>query len=474
MQRKSGQDLTQGPVARGLFRLTAPMMLAISSSVIVQMIEIGFIGQLGTAQIAAVTFTFPITMMLTSVAMGVSIGTSSVIARRVGGGDWDDVRRFATHSLLLVGLLLSVLALIGVLTIRPVFEALGAHGAVLDYIHGYLLIYYPGTVLFTVTMVTGSTMRATGDARIPGLIMTGGAFLNLALDPILIFGWFGAPRLELTGAAVAMVLSRLVMTALLFYFAIAKDRLFLPLRQWRGNVLASWREVMVVGLPAMATQMIGPISGAIITRLLASHGHDVVAGFGVAGRIEGVAVMLLFALSGSIGPFVGQNWGKGDLERVHAGVRVAYQFSIAWGAFAWLVLMVIGDQVVPLIDKQSGGDFGRAALSRDRADFVRAVGRADDGLGVVQFARQTDSVDRDGVYADVHPVRAARDARRSPVRLHGDFRRHRDRQLRDGLLGLRVAEAFIVRVGSCQSRHRLTMSGCDTPDASSRYRSTSP
>ena len=351
MQRKSGQDLTQGPVARGLFRLTAPMMLAISSSVIVQMIEIGFIGQLGTAQIAAVTFTFPITMMLTSVAMGVSIGTSSVIARRVGGGDWDDVRRFATHSLLLVGLLLSVLALIGALTIRPVFEALGAHGAVLDYIHDYLLIYYPGTVLFTVTMVTGSTMRATGDARIPGLIMTGGAFLNLALDPILIFGWFGAPRLELTGAAVAMVLSRLVMTGLLFYFAIAKDRLFLPLRQWRGKVLASWREILNIGLPAMATQMIGPISGAIITRLLASHGHDVVAGFGVAGRIEGVAVMLLFALSGSIGPFVGQNWGKGDLDRVHAGVRVAYQFSIAWGAFAWLVLMVIGDQVVPLIDK---------------------------------------------------------------------------------------------------------------------------
>jgi putative MATE family efflux protein len=350
MQRKPGQDLTQGPVARSLFRLTAPMMLAVSSSIIVQMIEIGFIGQLGTAQIAAVTFTFPITMMLTSVAMGISIGTSSVIARRVGGGDWDDVRRFATHSLLLVALLLTVLAAIGAATIAPTFSALGAHGAVLDHIRGYLLIYYPGTVLFTVTIVTGSTMRATGDARIPGLIMTGGAMLNLALDPILIFGWFGAPRLELAGAAAAMVLSRLVMTGLLFYFAIAKDRLFLPIRQWRHNVLASWREVLVVGIPAMATQMIGPISGAIITRLLASHGHDVVAGFGVAGRIEGVAVMLLFALSGSIGPFVGQNWGAGDLDRVRAGMRVAYRFSVGWGAFAWLVLLVLGDRLVPLID----------------------------------------------------------------------------------------------------------------------------
>ena len=95
--------------------------------------------------------------------------------------------------------------------------------------------------------------------------MTGGAALNLALDPILIFGWFGAPRLELTGAAVAMVVSRLAMSALLFYYAVYRDKLFLPIRQWRENALASWREILAIGLPAMATQMIGPMSGAIIS-----------------------------------------------------------------------------------------------------------------------------------------------------------------------------------------------------------------
>jgi putative MATE family efflux protein len=353
MQRKPGQDLTQGPVARSLLRLTAPMILAVSSSILVQVLEIGFIGQLGTAQLAAVTFTFPISMMLTSVALGIGIGTSSVIARRVGGGDWDSVRRLATHSLMLVGLLLTTLTAVGMATIDPLFRLLGAHGEVLQHIHNYLLVYFPGTVLFTVTMVVGSTMRATGDARIPGLVMTGGAVLNLILDPILIFGWFGAPRLELTGAAVAMVVSRLAMSALLFYYAVYRDKLFLPIRQWRDNAFASWREILKIGLPAMATQMIGPISGAIITRMLASHGHDVVAGFGVAGRIESVAVMLLFALSGSIGPFVGQNWGAGNLERVHGGIRVAYRFSLAWGAAAWLVLMLIGDRVVPLIDNNA-------------------------------------------------------------------------------------------------------------------------
>jgi MATE family, multidrug efflux pump len=350
MQRRPGQDLTQGPVGRSLFRLTAPMMIAVSTSIVVQMIEIGFIGKLGTEQLAAVTFTFPLTMLLTGVALGISIGTSSVIARRVGSRDWIAVRRLATHSVLLVFLLLSVLAALGTATIGPTFAALGAQGEVLQHIHDYLVIYYPGTVLFTVTMVAGNAMRATGNARVPGLVMTGGALLNLLLDPILIFGWLGVPRLGLAGAAVAMVLSRLTMTMLLLYIAIAKDHLLLPATAWSDKLWRSWREILAIGLPAMATQMIGPVSGAIITRLLAAHGKVVVAGFGVAGRIEAVAVMLLFALSGSIGPFVGQNWGAEAYERVDAGIRAAYRFCLIWGAVAWLGLWAFADRLVPLID----------------------------------------------------------------------------------------------------------------------------
>lgn len=349
-QRSRGTDLTQGDVGRGLFRLTAPMMLAVSSSIIVQMIEIGFIGQLGTDQLAAVTFTFPMTMMLTSIALGISIGTSSVIARRVGSGDWEAVKRLTTHGLLLVFALLSVLALIGVATIEPTFRALGASPAVIDHIESYLLIYYPGTVLFTLTMVAGSVMRATGDARVPGLIMTAGAGLNLLLDPILIFGWLGVPRLELAGAAAAMVASRLIMTMVLGYYVIVRMELLVDLRQWPSGFAQSARDILHVGLPAMATQLIGPISAAIITRMLASHGHEVVAGFGVAGRIEAVAVMLLFALSGSIGPFVGQNWGANAKPRVREGMRVAYRFCLGWGAFACIALWLGATALIPLID----------------------------------------------------------------------------------------------------------------------------
>ena len=135
------RDLTQGSVSRSLYRLTAPMMLGVASSILVQALEMGFIGQLSTEHVAAVTFTFPITMILTSIALGVGIGASSVIARSFGAGDRQDMRRLASHSILLMGGLMASLAVVGWALIDPLFMAMGAPPDLLPLIHSYLDIY---------------------------------------------------------------------------------------------------------------------------------------------------------------------------------------------------------------------------------------------------------------------------------------------------------------------------------------------
>lgn len=324
------------------------MMVAVSSNILVSMLEMGFIGQLSTQHVAAITFTFPVVMILSSIALGIGIGTSSVIARSVGAGTIDEVKRLGTHSMLLVAAAMATLAAIGWLTIDPLFTALGAGPELLPLIHSYLDIYYPSILLFTLTMVAGNIMRANGSATIPGVVMTLGALLNLALDPILIFGWFGLPRLELTGAAIASAVSRIVTVGVLLYYVIGGG--LVNTREILKGFVRSARSILHIGLPAMATQLISPVSAAVVTRLLAGHGEVVVAGFGVATRIEAVAVMLLFALSGSIGPFVGQNWGARHPQRVRDGVRVAYQFSLAWGLIAAITLFFTGAFFAGLVD----------------------------------------------------------------------------------------------------------------------------
>ena len=357
-------DLTQGHVSMSLARLTAPMMMGVSSTILVQVLEMGFIGQLSTAHVAAITFTFPLTMVLTSIALGISIGTSSVIARSVGQqsknpSNSDDVQRLGTHSLILVTGAMSVLAAMCWLTLDRIFLALGASTDMLPLIHSYLDIYLPGSIFFTASMILGSIMRANGSATAPGVIMTVGSIVHLLLDPILIFGWFGIPAMELSGAATAMTVTRFaaLIVTLIFVF---KGKMVLSKDHFRA-FFASTKRILHVGIPAIATNLIGPVTAAYITRLMANYGETAVAGFGVAGRIEAVAAMLLFALSGSIGPFVGQNLGAKRIDRVRHGVRASYQFSLIWGFAAALPLFVFGGAISGLIDS-SPEVIGIAAL----------------------------------------------------------------------------------------------------------------
>ncbi len=333
-----------------LARLTAPMVLGVSSNILVQTLEMGFIGQLTTQHVAAITFTFPITMILTSMALGISIGTSSVISRAVGAGTHEDSAKLGTHSLMLVAAFMLVLSAVAYYAQDQVFTAMGASAELLPLIRSYMDIYLPGAVLFTLVMIGGSVMRANGNANIPGVVMTAGAFLNLALDPILIFGWFGLPRLELAGAAWANVITRLVLSGVMLYFVVSRDMVLV--RNIAQGFMSSARRILHVGVPAMLTQLIGPVSAGLITAMLAQHGEVVVAGFGVAGRIEAVAAIVMFALSGSIGPFVGQNAGARLPRRVMAGVRTSYLFCLLYGLAMAIPLFFWGGSVASWLEDE--------------------------------------------------------------------------------------------------------------------------
>ncbi|HBO15994.1 MAG TPA: MATE family efflux transporter [Porticoccaceae bacterium] len=293
-------------------------------------------------------------MVLTSIALGISIGTSSVIARSVGQQSQskssvdDDVQRLGTHSLILVSVAMSVLATICWFSLDHLFLALGANQKMLPLIHSYLDIYLPGSIFFTTSMILGSIMRANGSAMAPGVIMTVGSLVHLLLDPILIFGWFGFPAMELSGAATAMTLTRFG-TLIVILVLVFKRRMVLDTDHFRA-FFASSKRILHVGIPAIATNLIGPVTAAYITRLMANYGETAVAGFGVAGRIESVAAMLMFALSGSIGPFVGQNLGAKRLDRVRQGVKASYKFSLIWGFAVALPLFVFGEAISGLID----------------------------------------------------------------------------------------------------------------------------
>lgn len=342
--------LVQGPVGNGLLRLSAPVILGITASLGAGLLEAFFLAQISTATLAAYSFTFPVTGALMSISLGISIGLSSVLARAVGSGDHDQVRRLASDGISLVALVMILVSILGLFTIEPLFIALGADETTLPLIVDYMSVYYWSLLFLAVPSLGANALRATGDARISGAIMVSGAILHIMISPLLIFGLFGLPALGLEGAAWANLIARFVLFVITMSVLHFREHLLSYSKITLQMVLHSWRRILAVSIPATATNLIGPISTAIIISMLAGFSQETVAGFGIASRIEALFIIPLFALSASIGPFVGQNWGADRHDRADQAMMLSFKYSLAWGAFVALLLVVFRQDIASLFD----------------------------------------------------------------------------------------------------------------------------
>lgn len=309
-----------------------------------------FVGQLGTLQLAAMGFTFPVSFSLVAVGLGVGIGASSILSRLLGTGDRASVQRITTHAMVLAAFLGLIVMVTGLATIEPIFSALGADDQTLPLIREYMEVYYFGGFLLILPMVGNFAMRAAGDARIPAVILTTSALINIVLDPLLIFGLFGFPRLELRGAAIATVFANgvtvLASIAILYW----KEHLIRARYLNPAQILDSWRRVLHVAVPAMASNLLNPITAAVITSFVAAYGAVAVAGFGVASRVEALVMIVVFAVTSSVGPFTGQNYGAGRIDRVRRFASLSESFCVAFALFAAAVLWLLGRPLVSLFD----------------------------------------------------------------------------------------------------------------------------
>lgn len=345
---RNNPSLLEGSVAGHLQRLALPMVWGILATMSFNVVDTYFVAQLGSGPLAAMSFSFPVVMVINSFAIGLGAGTSSAVARAYGAGDLERVRCLVTNASLLALLVALAISALGLLTIAPLFRLLGAPQEMLPLIAAYMVPWYSGAVFAVVPMVALSSLRAIGNSALTGRIMVAVAAFNLILDPLLIFGLAGFPRLELQGAALSTVIARGVSFCAALYFLVRKERLMAAPRWKLSEVLEAWRCVLAVGLPAVATNAIIPMAGGVVVALVAVHGADAVAGLGVALRIEPVALIVFYALSSVVGPFIGQNAGAGKYTRMQETVGVLARFCVAFGVALALALYFVGEPLARL------------------------------------------------------------------------------------------------------------------------------
>jgi putative MATE family efflux protein len=339
-----------------LFWLTLPMVGGMLSMVTFHLADTYFVSLLDRGleegvHLAAMGYSLPVVQFIFLMAMGIGIGAASVISNAIGQGDPHRVQRLTTHSMALGFAIVVLLSTIGLLTMDSLFSLLGADDRTLPLVKEYMRVWYFGIPMLVLPMLANNALRAAGDTVWPAIIMAVAAGLNIILDPLLIFGMFGLPRLGLAGAAWATLLSRaLTLIALLYILHARKRMLAIELPRPRA-IWQSWKPVLYVGLPSALTNTLWPISQGVFVRLLSNHGDNAVAAFNAGSRVEGLAMLTLWSLASVLMAFVGQNWGAGKLHRVHRAETLSYRFSFLWGLFCWGVLAAMASLLAKVFGK---------------------------------------------------------------------------------------------------------------------------
>jgi putative MATE family efflux protein len=211
---------------------------------------------------------------------------------------------------------------------------------------------YAGIGFLVIPIVGNSAIRATGDTKTPAIIMMVAGLVNIALDPLLIFGIGPFPRLELEGAAIATVISWALTFVAAFWFLGRR----LKMLEWSiprpREVWASWKAILYVGVPAAATQVLVPVAAGIITRIVATFGTTAVAAFGVGTRVEALAMIGVFSLGAALAPFIGQNYGARNCDRLRKAIRFCAVASLVFGFGFFLVFAALARPIALLFSDQ--------------------------------------------------------------------------------------------------------------------------
>lgn len=238
-------------------------------------------------------------------------------------------------------LLVGALAILGVFTIEPVFVLLGATENLLPYIHDYMVVWYVAGVFLALPMVGNSILRASGDTKTPSMIMAAGGGINALLDPLLIFGWGPVPALGIMGAAIATMIAWGVGVVWILYLLAVRRKLILPRLLTLDELRCTSGGILRIGLPAAGANMLTPIAGGVMTKLVSGYGAGAVAAWGVGNRLESIASIVVLALSMSLPPFISQNFGATKIHRVKQAYEMCLKFVMVWQLAVFVLMWLL-------------------------------------------------------------------------------------------------------------------------------------
>ena len=346
--RGSHRDYTSGPLGSAIVMLAVPMVLEMLMESIFAVVDVFFVGRLGADAVATVGITESMLAIVYSVAIGLSIGASAIVARRTGEGDRDGAAHAAAQSLTLGLVVAVVLGITGALLAPRLLALLGAAPSVIASGTGYTRVMLAGNASILLLFLINAVFRGAGDAAIAMRVLWLANILNIVLGPCLIFGLGPFPRLGVTGAAIATTTGRSLGVLYAGWRLVRGDgRIAVARRHWQFDFPLIVRIARLSGTGILQI-FIGTASWLGLVRILATFGSTALAGYTIGLRIIVFALLPSWGMSNAASTMVGQALGAGKPERAERAVWLAGFYNMCFLGIVGLLFVVFARPIVSL------------------------------------------------------------------------------------------------------------------------------
>jgi len=334
-------DFIETPIPALVRKLAIPTSIGFFFNTMFNVVDTWYAGQISTLAQAGLAISFPVFFIILSVGMGIGTGTTALISNALGKRDEESAKWYARQALVFGFLLSIILAIVGYLIVPYLFKFMNAEGEYLALALEYMNVILICTVTFLLNGILNGILSSRGDTVSFRNFLVVGSILNLGLDPLLMFGAFGIPGLGIAGIALATVIIQIGGTLYMGYrvrrtelFALIEIELFRPRKKY-------FKEIAEQGFPASINMMAIALGIFIITWFVARFGNDGVAAYGIATRIEQIALLPTIGLNIAVLTIVGQNFGAGHFDRVREAYRknIKYGILIMSAGMVWVFLL---------------------------------------------------------------------------------------------------------------------------------------
>ncbi|MDO4555038.1 MAG: MATE family efflux transporter [Lachnospiraceae bacterium] len=338
------------PVPNLLFSMALPMMASMLVQALYNVVDSIFVAKLSEDALTAVSLAFPMQNLMIATISGVGVGMNALLSKRLGEKDFKGANRAACNGILLTGVVYLIFLFIGIFVTRSFFMGQTDIAHIVEDGTTYLTLVCVLSFGLFGQVIFERLLQSTGRTFYAMITQGTGAIINIILDPILIFGLFGAPKLGIAGAAVATIFGQSIAACLAFYFNVTKNKeIHLNLPDFKPDKPTIGR-ILYVGIPSILMVAIGSVMTFFMNRILMAFTSTAVAVFGAYFKLQSFIMMPVFGLNNGMVPIIAYNYGARKKERITKTIRLSIISAVGIMIVGLLILQIFPDKLLGLFD----------------------------------------------------------------------------------------------------------------------------